>query len=214
MRLARLGFPGGLAGTSEQVGQALRPLAGLATRQPASGGGGSPVVRLAVTGGVSPDGSGSGNTPAYPNKMVSTETQTSNTPKVTAIRLVFGASTDAHWMWVFQLPQDYGSGGTVRLSWGASVNSGNVVWKAGAVPLEPAAGSVTSAAFLAADSSGAVAVPGTIGVAKQTEVDLTMTDGDAGDLVAVFVGRDADSGSDTAAGDAYLYAADFEYTSA
>jgi hypothetical protein len=168
---------------------------------------------LAVPGNVAPDGSGTGNIPAAPEKVVSTGTQTTNTPKLSYVQLLFDQSTDEHWMWAFPLPGDYVSGGTVRLLWGAKVTTGNVIWKAGINSTDLSSEDMDAAVFVAADAAAASAVPGTVGHVKETTIALTVTGLTATEPVVVFVGRDADAGGDTAAGDAALVGLTFEYTS-
>jgi hypothetical protein len=170
-------------------------------------------MALAVTGGIAPDGSGTGNNPATPERVVSSGTQTSNTPKLTYTQLLFDQSTDEHWMWVFPLPNDYVSGGTVRLLWGSKVTSGNVIWKAGVKSADLSSTDFDAAVFVAADLTSAVAVPSTVGHFKESTITLTVTGFSATEPVCLFVGRDADNGSDTAAGDATLIAVTLEYTS-
>lgn len=169
-------------------------------------------VRLPIPGGSAPDASGSGNAPATLERVVSTGVQTTNTPKVAYSQLLFDQSTDEHWLWQFRVPLNYASGGTVRLTWGSKVTTGNVVWKAGIVAADPSVDDMDAAVFVAADLAAASAVPGTVGQVKEDTITLTVTDVSAGDLVVVFVGRDADNASDTAAGDATLQAVEFTYT--
>ena len=58
-----------------------------------------------------------------------------------------------------------------------------------------------------------VAVPTVVGRIKaDTTIALTMTGAAANQFVVIFIGRDADNASDTAAGDATVYVASFEYT--
>lgn len=167
---------------------------------------------LPIPGGVAPDGSGSGNAPATPEKIVSSGTQTSNTPKLSYVHLLFDQSTDEHWMWVFALPGDYASGGTLRLAWGAKVTSGDVVWKGGINSTDLSSEDMDAAVFNAADAASASTVPGTVGHVKETTIALTATGLGATEPVVVFVGRDADAGGDTAAGDACLVGVTLEYT--
>lgn len=169
-------------------------------------------VILPVVAGISPDGSGTGNNPATPEKVISSGAQTSNTPKLSYYHLLFDQSTDEHWMWSFRLPSDYASGGAVVLTWGAKVTTGNVIWKTGINSIDPSAEDADAAVFNAADLSSATAVPGTTEHLKETSISLTVTGLAAGELVILFVGRDADNGSDTAAGDATLAAVTFTYT--
>jgi hypothetical protein len=171
---------------------------------------------LPIPGGTPPDGSGTGNNPATPEKVVSSGTQTTNTPKVSYVQLLFDASTDEHWQWQFPLPADYVSGGTLKLTWGSKGTTNNVIWKAGIVAGEPASTDLDAAVFLGPDLSSATAVPGTVGFVTETSITLTVTGLDVtggSDMVILFVGRDADNGSDTSASDACLVGVALEYTS-
>lgn len=168
-------------------------------------------IVLPVAGGIAPDGTGTGNNAAGPEKVVSSGSQTSNTPKLSYIQLTFDQSTDEHWEWAFPLPADYVSGGVLRLTWGAKVTTGNVIWKAGIKASVLSSVDMDAAVYLAADVSSATAVPGTVGISKETTITLTVTGLAATTPVSVFVGRDADAGGDTAAGDACLVGVVFEY---
>lgn len=171
---------------------------------------------LPIPGGTNTDGTAD-NVPATPIKVLSAAAATANTPKVYLAGLAFDQTTDEHWLWQFPLPGDYVSGGTLKLTWGSAVASGNVIWKAAVMLAEPASTDMdTSGVFLGPDLSSATAVPGTIGQFKEDSITLTMTGADVSggaDLVVLFIGRDAGNASDTAAGDAYLWGACFEYTS-
>ena len=169
-------------------------------------------IVLPMPGNIAPDGTGSGNNPAALEKVVSTGSQTSNTPKLSYYRLLFDQLTDEHWMWAFPLPGDYISGGTVRLLWSAKVTTGDVVWKAGANSTDLGSEDQDAAVFNAADLAAASTVPGTVGYVKETTIALTTTGFGATEPVVIFVGRDADNGNDNAAGDACLEGLTFEYT--
>lgn len=166
---------------------------------------------LFVDGAIPPDASGTGNNPATLEKIVSSGSQTANTPKVTYVQALFDQSTDEHLMWHFAIPSDYTSGGTVRLLWGAKVTTGDVIWKTGIEAGDASSTDMDAAVFNAADAAAASTVPGTVGQFKETTIALTMTGASAGDEAILFVGRDADAGGDTAAGDATLRTAIFEY---
>lgn len=91
----------------------------------------------------------------------------------------------------------------------ASATSGNVVWRVQieAITDGDATDLDATTSFDTANSSGAVAVPGTAGYIKQCTITLTNADGlAAADYYRISVDRDAANGSDTATGDAYLLA--------
>jgi hypothetical protein len=162
-----------------------------------------------------PDATGSTNNPPEIARDVSTGTQTSNTPKATKTVAKFDAATDEHLMWGFLLPANYGSGGTIRLKWrAATATSGNVIWKAGIVPSTDNSTDDSAVVFNAADLSSASAAPGTLGRTVEVTITLTVTNVAATKQVVVFIGRDADNGSDTMSGDAILLSARLEYTPA
>jgi hypothetical protein len=153
--------------------------------------------------------------PATLTKITSTGTPPANAPTLTYNVLEFNDATDQHGMWNFRLPDDYLSGGTITLLWGHSVAvAGNVIWLAGVELLSQLTTSVAAALYNAADSSGAVAVPGTANAFKETSIALTMTGAVAGAFCALFVGRDANAAGDTATGGVgRILAVQFSYTS-
>lgn len=161
-------------------------------------------------GGTAPDGSGTGNNTAALSYVVSTGAQTTNTPKATFLELLFDAATDEHWMFSFQMPGDYASGGTLRGKIkSATVSAGNAIMKAG---ISPSTGAVNDDLFNAGDLSSAVALPATAEQEVEFTIALTVTSVVANGRVVVFVGRDADNASDTATGDVKLTSLNFEYT--
>jgi hypothetical protein len=152
--------------------------------------------------------------PATLTKVTGTGTAPTNAPVVTANKLTFDQTTDQTGMWTFRLPSDYLSGGSVFIKWSADVNTGAVIWKAGIAAIVDGVTNLLSvAAFNAADLSATVTVPGTIGFTTETSWGLTATGVLASQLVCVFIGRRAGAAGDTAAGNANLWAAEFEYTS-
>lgn len=172
-----------------------------------------PII-LPVTGGFPPDGSGSGNNPATPEPMISGGTQTSNSAKASNIWLLFDASTDEHWLWTFELPSDYVSGGTLAVIFSTKGTSTNaVVWKGAA-----AIGVVGTTDWDQIVFDTVVTASGTPsatqGVTTRTTMTLTMTNAAANRPITIMVGRDADNGSDTNANDACLIACTFEYVGA
>jgi hypothetical protein len=162
-------------------------------------------------GGHAPDGSGTINNTAALSYEVSTGTQTTNTPKVTRLKLLLDPTTDEHWMFQLKMPGDYASGGTIRGQIGVNaVSPGNVIMKGG---ISESTGNRTDDLFLAADVSSAIAMPGTAQQGTEFTIALTMTSIAANDEVVLFVGRDADNVSDTVnANDAELTSLNFEYT--
>lgn len=162
-------------------------------------------------GGHAPDGSGSGNNTAALSQEVSTGTQTTNTPKVTRYKLLFDPTTDEHWEFQFKMPDNYVSGGTLRGQIGVNaVSPGNVIMKGG---ISESNGNRTDDLFLAADVSSAIAMPATANQGTEFTIALTMTNIAANDEVVVFIGRDADNGSDSVnSNDVELTSLNLDYT--
>lgn len=163
-------------------------------------------------GGVGPDGTGSGNDSAALTMDVSAGTQTTNTPKATALKLAFGDAVDQHWMFNFLLPGDYASGGTLRGKLKMeTATTGNVIMKAGQVTTIDGSTDDDAVVFAAGDLSAAIAAPGTQGQTVEFTIALTATNMAANRKIALFIGRDQDNGSDTMTGKAELVGLNFEY---
>ena len=162
-------------------------------------------------GGFAPDGSGTGNNTAALSYEVSTGTQTTNTPKVSRMKLLLDPTTDEHWMFQFKMPGDYSSGGTLRGQIGVgAVSPGDVIMKAG---ISESTGNRTDDVFLAGDVSSAIAMPATANQGTEFTIPLTVTSIAANDEIVVFIGRDADNASDTVnADDVELTSLNLEYT--
>lgn len=168
------------------------------------------TILLGVSSATPPDGS-SGN--AAPGFAVIQGTESN--PKKHFVVAQFDATTDEHLWWVFRMPADYASGGTVKLAWMANSASGNsVVWAAGLgavtpsdadTPVEHAGGAVSSTATAANATEARRLVESSITLANLDSVA-------AGDLVVLLIHRDSDNGSDTLAVDAELITVAFEYT--
>ena len=170
-------------------------------------------IILPIPGGVAPDGTGTGNNPATPEKVVSSGTQTTNTPKASYVQLLFDPTTDEHWLWPFELPGDYVSGGTLRLKFtnkGTAAN--NVVWKAAVAVAITGTTDLDAIVFGAAATANATPST-TTGIVTEVTIALTMTNAAANRQMILMVGRDPDNASDTNASDMALVGATFEYTS-
>lgn len=174
---------------------------------------GTGYVPLVLGAAETPDGSGSGNASARPEKVVGSGTQTTNAPKVTYLTWLFDPSTDQHLMFPFIIPGDYASGGVVRLKFGSKGTTNNVVWKAAVAQATDTTTDLDSGntVFDTVTTSSATAVPGTVG--QVTTATITLTGGYTANRQAILmIGRDADNGSDNSASDAVLVSATFEYT--
>lgn len=168
---------------------------------------------LPLTGAIVPDGSGSGNNPATPAIEVSGGGQTTNSPKRTRFCWDF-TSAEQHIEWSdLALPSDYGSGGKLHLWWKmVTASSGNVNLKASDSVIVDASTDDDAAVYATVVTSGAVAVPGTQGQTKRTELTLTMTNASPNRTFGVMVGSEGTSW--TATGSLRLLAVLFEYTKA
>ncbi len=124
--------------------------------------------------------------------------------------LAFDAATSEAAYWTSVAPQ--GLSGTITVILHcimASAISGNVVFRGQLEAVTPgdAVDLDATTSFDTANSSGAVAVPGTAGY--DFAVSITMTNADsiaAGDYFRLSINRDAANASDTATGDAYVLA--------
>lgn len=141
------------------------------------------------------------------------EFPSSNYPALTLINrrpvLAFDASTDETAYWSGIAPQGLTGAITVVITYMmASATSGNIYWQAQleAVTDGDATDLDAGTSFDTANS-GNGAVPGTAGYIDQISITMTNADGlAAADYFRLSVNRDADNGSDTATGDAYLLA--------
>jgi hypothetical protein len=164
-------------------------------------------------GGIAPDGSGSGNNTAGLSYEVSAAAQGTNSPKATQLKLLFDASTDEHWLFSLLIPADYASGGTLRGTIKfTSATSGVAIMKAAQVTSVDSSTDDDALAFGTADVSASITAPGTQGQTIGFTVALTTTNMAASRKSVIFIGRDADNASDTAAGDVELLALNLEYT--
>lgn len=170
-------------------------------------------IILPIPGGIAPDGSGSSNAPARPDKIVSSGTQTTDSPKATYSTLKFSASTDEHWLWAFELPGNYVSGGTIRLKYtntGTSTNG--VTWKAAAAI--GVSGTTDLDAIVFDTVVTANSTPNaTTGIPVEVTLTLTMTNAAANRQMILMIGRDQDNASDTNASEIHLVGATFEFQS-
>lgn len=138
---------------------------------------------------------------------------TTNAHQLRFFTLDFDKDTDESTAWQFSFPANYLSGGTVYLKWFSTPTSGNVVWKASIyVATDGSSDLDTSSAYNAVDTA-TTAAPGTSGFLTSTSIALTSPGIAANKYCNLMVGRDANNGSDTAAGDARLLAVKFQWTS-
>lgn len=148
---------------------------------------------------------GTPNSAEFPSATFPQLTQINQRPV-----LAFDAATSEAAYWTDVAAQ--GLTGTLSLIISfvmASATSGNVVWRAQieAVSDGDTVNLASATSFDTANSSGAVAVPGTAGLVKQCTITLTNADAIvSADYYRISIDRDAANASDTATGDAYLLA--------
>jgi hypothetical protein len=122
--------------------------------------------------------------------------------------LAFDAASDEAARWTGIAPQGLTGTITVVITYVmASAVTGNVVFQAQLEAISDGDSFDLDAgdSFDTANSSGAVAVPGTAGYIDQISITMTNADSIApGDYFRLSINRDADNASDTAAGDCYV----------
>lgn len=166
------------------------------------------TINLPVTAGTLPDGSSGNAAPQFTRRL-----GTESNPKKVYLTADFDASTDEHLWWTFQVPQNYASGGTLRLHWQANATSGNVVWGARVGAVTPADADTLTEHATAAATTATTAVNATEARRLvQTTIAPSVNSAAAGDTVVVVVYRDADNASDTCSVDAELVSVSFDYT--
>lgn len=166
------------------------------------------TILLPVTSGTLPDGSASNAAPQF-TRRAGTETA----PKKFYVTADYDASTNEHLWFTFQIPQNYASGGTVRLHWQANATSGNVVWGARIGAVTPAdADTFTEHAEAAATTATTAANATEARRLVETTITPASDSMAAGDTIALLIYRDAANGSDTTSVDAELVSASFDYT--
>lgn len=130
------------------------------------------------------------------------------------VRLLFDASTDEIIYKTFRLPQNYASGLTLKIVYGmASATSGAVYFGCQVMAVSDGDSAALDSDSYDTANTGNATVPGTAGYPDEISITLTNADSAAaGDYVALKIFRDADNASDTATGDAEVYALSVEYT--
>lgn len=130
--------------------------------------------------------------------------------------LEFDADSDETADWTFIAPQSaLGSSLTMFVFYAmASATSGTVVFQAQVEAISPGdTVDLDAATNFDTANSGSATVPGTAGYMSTVSIVLDNRASMAeGDLVRVRLNRDANSGSDTATGDAYVYAVEIRNT--
>ncbi len=113
----------------------------------------------------------------------------------------------------FEVPKEFVSGMKLVVKWATSVTSGNVEWEADYRAIA-AAETIDPTTWQTTVASGAVAVPGTAWLLKETT--LTLTDGDfaVDDKVFGHLSRKGSSGNDTAAAAVLMIGLELEFADA
>lgn len=122
----------------------------------------------------------------------------------------FTTGVDGTWSGSVRIPDNYGSGGIVRLSWVANATSGNLRHRVSSAVV---ADGVSEDTAYTDEGYINTAVPGTALQRFSTAFTLSTTPA-AGASLNVKVTRNGTSGSDTLAVDALLYSLVFEYVTA
>jgi len=176
------------------------------------------TILFDMDGAIPADGTGTINNPAQGSINVSTGTPPTNGPKVTRAVWLFDPTTDEHISWGFRMPENYASGGTLKIIvYNVTLQSGtnNFVMKACLAAITPgedvlakvfpAPDTVTIA--LANNQAAGISVAGSLALGATALNSVA-----ANDDVVLFVGRDADHASDTGGGDMGLISFALEYT--
>ena len=166
------------------------------------------TIQLPIAAATLPDNSTNNAAPA-----LQVYKGTNTAPARFGLRAAFDASTDEHLWWTITVPDNYASGGTLRLLWAANATTNAVVWGA-------SVGAVTAAdADTYLEHAQATATTATTNVnttearrVVETTISPSVDSMAADDLVYVLVYRDANNGSDTCTVDAELLSVVLEYT--
>lgn len=131
------------------------------------------------------------------------------------LRAAFDAATKEHLWWIFRLPADYVSGGTVRLLWAANAMTiVSCVWGVSVGAITPADVDTYLEHAQAAATTATTSVD-TLENRRviSTSISPAMDSAVAGDFISLLVFRDAANVNDTLLVDAELLAVTLEYTS-
>lgn len=109
----------------------------------------------------------------------------------------FDSTTDEGIFLIFTLPSNYSSGGTLSFRWTTNATSGNVIWKTGYALSTVGTTDFDGLAIGTVTAAAASAANATAGVETAVSIDLGVTGAVAGNILYVYLGRDADNASDT-----------------
>lgn len=164
-------------------------------------------ILLSVMAAVPADGTASNAAP-QPITVAGTETS----PHKSFKTYNFDAATNEHLWYTFTMPQNYASGGVVRVTWKANATTGAAVWGARIGAHTPGTDNVITHAAAAA-TTVTTTTDATAQETNQSVITLANLDSAAaGDLIFLLVYRDAANGSDSLSVDAELMDSVFEYT--
>jgi hypothetical protein len=111
------------------------------------------------------------------------------------------------------MPQNYASGGTVRIQWMANATTGSAVWGARVGAVTPAdADTPVEHAEAAATTTTTATNTTEARRLNETTIAPSFDSAAVGDLVFLLVYRDADNASDTLSVDAELINVSLDYT--
>ena len=165
-------------------------------------------ILLGPGSAVLPDGSTSNLAPGMTRRQ---GTQTGAKTHFLTLDFDGGGNLEgAHW--VFRLPANYLSGGTLKISWMANATSNNVKWQAEVGAITPGdADTPLEHAFAAAATVTSAVNSTEARRLVESSITLTMDSAAAADIIELYVFRDSADGSDTATVDAEMIAMTFEY---
>ena len=168
------------------------------------------TVHLPPNAAVLPDGS-TNNVGAGMSRHQGSET----TRKVHMLTLDFdgaGAVVESAW-WVFRMPANYASGGTLKIQWMANATANAVKWQAQVGAVTPDDADTPLEHALAAAATVTTNVNATEARRlTESSITLTMDSAAAGDLIKLVVFRDPADAADTATVDGEVTGVSFEYT--
>ena len=167
------------------------------------------TVLLLPGAAVLPDGSTNNVGPGMSMRQGSEATR-----KVHLLTLDFdgaGAVIESAW-WVFRLPADYASGGTLKIQWMANATANAVKWQVEVGAITPDDVDTPLEHALAAAATVTTSVNATEARRlTESSVTLTMDSAVAGELVKLVLFRDPADAADTATVDAEMVSCSLEY---
>lgn len=129
-------------------------------------------------------------------------------------RLLFDATTDEAVVYGFRMPENYASGGVLKIQYTmTSATTGTVEYEALVMAVTDADSADVATASFSTLAVGSATVPGTAGYLDEISITLSMDSAVAGDFIYIYLSTDSDDGTnDTATGDREVVMLSFEYT--